>query len=64
MNPMNPFMRDSYGEEEEHLHPDLKFSKEERIRMALQAMKGALLIGVIYLAVFAAVIALLIWVWK
>ena len=32
--------------------------------MALQAMKGALLIGVIYLAVFAAVIALLIWVWK
>ena len=33
MNPMNPFMRDPYGEEEEHLHPDLKFSKEERIRI-------------------------------
>ena len=45
----NPWIPDPYGEEEEHLHPDLQFSWQERLRMAWQAMKGALLIGAVYL---------------
>ena len=61
---MNPLIRDPYGEEEEHLHPDLQFSRAERVKMALQALKGALLIGAVYLVAFAALIGFLILVWK
>ena len=60
----NPWIPDPYGEEEEHLHPDLQFTWQERLKMAWQAMKGALLIGAVYLVVFAAIIALMLFFWK
>lgn len=50
--------------DDEEQRPEPELSGQQRRWYALGAMKSALLIGCVYLAGFAVIIALLLWLWR
>ena len=53
-------------EHQENLRPweDTSMSREDRRAYIWASLKAALLIGIVYVAVFGLLIALMLWLWK